>query len=94
MAQRHGYLSLSQWQLDVNNDGGDRHGIMVAPGSGSFWETWQMKLTQSGWQASNGAKFNLNSNSLRPAGCDFGRCRRVADVSSRAAFRRMRAGDG
>jgi hypothetical protein len=67
-----GTLSLSQWQLDVNNSGGDRHGIMVAPGSGSFWETWQMKLTQSGWQASNGAKFNLNSNSLRPAGWTSG----------------------
>jgi hypothetical protein len=61
-----GNLSLSQWQMDVNNNGGDRHGIMVAPGLGSFWETWQMKLTQSGWQASNGAKFNLNSNTLRP----------------------------
>jgi hypothetical protein len=61
-----GNLSLSQWQMDVNNNGGDRHGIMVAPGLGSFWETWQMKLTQTGWQASNGAKFNLNSNTLRP----------------------------
>jgi len=45
-----GSLSLWQWQMNVNNNGGDRHGIMVAPGSGSFWETWQMKLTQSGWQ--------------------------------------------
>src|SRR5215831_16841890 len=53
-----GNLTLSQWQVDVNNDGGDRHGIIVAPGAGSFWETWQMKLTQSGWQASNGAKFS------------------------------------
>ena len=67
-----GTLSLSQWQLDVNNSGGDRHGIMVAPGSGSFWETWQMKLTQSDWQASNGAKFDLNSNALRPAGWTSG----------------------
>jgi len=67
-----GTLSLSQWQMDVNNNGGDRHGIMVAPGSGSFWETWQMKLTQSGWQASNGAKFDLNSNGLRPAGWTSG----------------------
>src|SRR6266513_3418567 len=31
-----------------------------------------MKLTQSGWQASNGAKFNLNSNALRPAGWTSG----------------------
>jgi K319-like protein len=67
-----GSLTLSQWQMDVNNNGGDRHGIIVAPGTGSFWETWQMKLTQSGWRASNGAKFNLNSNVLRPAGWTSG----------------------
>jgi hypothetical protein len=67
-----GSLTLQQWQQDVNNNGGDRHGIMVAPGAGSVWETWQMKLTPSGWQASNGAKFNLNSNTLRPAGWTSG----------------------
>ena len=67
-----GNLSLQQWQMDANNSGGDRHGIMVAPGAGSIWETWQMKLTPSGWQASNGAKFNLNSNALRPAGWTSG----------------------
>jgi len=67
-----GSLTLQQWQQDVNNSGGDRHGIMVAPGAGSVWETWQMKLAQSGWQASNGAKFNLNSNALRPAGWTSG----------------------
>ena len=50
-----GGLTLQQWQMDVNNSGGDRHGIIVAPGSGSIWETWQMKLTPNGWQASNGA---------------------------------------
>ena len=67
-----GSLTLQQWQQDVSNAGGDRHGIMVAPGAGSAWETWQMKLTQTGWQASNGAKFNLNSNALRPAGSTSG----------------------
>jgi K319-like protein len=67
-----GSLTLQQWQQDVNNTGGDRHGIMVAPGVGSIWETWQMKLAQGGWQASNGAKFNLNSNTLRPAGWTSG----------------------
>ena len=67
-----GNLTLQQWQMDVNNSGGDRHGFMVAPGAGSVWETWQMKLTQTGWQASNGAKFNLNSNALRPAGWTSG----------------------
>lgn len=67
-----GNLTLQQWQMDVNNSGGDRHGIMVAPGAGSIWETWQMKLTQGGWQASNGAKFTLNSNALRNAGWTSG----------------------
>src|SRR5437868_2248731 len=67
-----GNLTLQQWQQDVNNSGGDRHAIIVAPGLGSIWETWLTKLTGSGWQASNGAKFNLNSNSLRPAGWTSG----------------------
>src|SRR5436305_11794957 len=68
-----GSLTLQQWQMDATNIGGDRHGIIVAPGAGSIWETWQMKLTtSSGWQASNGAKFDLNSNALRPAGWTSG----------------------
>ena len=62
-----GNLTLQQWQMDVNNDGGDRHSIIVAPGAGSIWETWLTKLNGSAWEASNGAKFNLNSNTLRPA---------------------------
>ncbi len=67
-----GGLTLQQWQMDATNTGGDRHGIIVAPGLGLIWETWQMKLTSSGWQASNGAKFDLNSNLLRPAGWTSG----------------------
>jgi hypothetical protein len=67
-----GGLTLQQWQQDANNTGGDRHAIMVAPGAGSIWETWLTKLTATGWQASNGAKFSLNSNALRPAGWTSG----------------------
>jgi hypothetical protein len=67
-----GSLTLQQWQMDVNNDGGDRHSIIVAPGVGSIWETWLTRLTQTGWEASNGAKFNLNSNALRPSGWTSG----------------------
>jgi hypothetical protein len=67
-----GTLTLQQWQQDVNNTGGDRHAIVVAPGAGAIWETWLTRLTQSGWQASNGAKFDLNSNTLRPAGWTSG----------------------
>jgi len=62
--------TLLQWQIAT--DDGDRHAIMVAPGAGFFWETWLTQLTNSGWQASNGAKFNLNTNGLRPNGWTSG----------------------
>ena len=67
-----GNLTLQQWQMDVNNEGGDRHSIIVAPSAGSIWETWLTKLNGTAWEASNGAKFNLNSNVLRPAGWTSG----------------------
>ncbi|MEO8352666.1 MAG: hypothetical protein ABI680_13090 [Chthoniobacteraceae bacterium] len=63
-----GGLSLSQWQTDVNDEGGDRHSIIVKPGGGFIWETWQTKRVGGAWEASNGAKFNLNSNAPRPDG--------------------------
>jgi hypothetical protein len=67
-----GSLTLQQWQMDVNNDGGDRHAIVAQPGNGFLWEMWQAKLVGTAWQASNGAKFDLNSNALRPAGWTSG----------------------
>ncbi len=67
-----GGLTLEQWQRDVNDTGGDRHAIVVAPGAGAIWETWLTKLTANGWEASNGAKFDLDSNALRPAGWTSG----------------------
>ncbi len=50
--------------------GGDRHSIIIQPGSGTLWETWQTRWTDSAipWQAANGAKFSLTNNALRPAG--------------------------
>jgi hypothetical protein len=65
-------LTLQQWQQDVNNTGGDRHSIVVQPGAGFTWETWQALLIGTNWQASNGAKFDLKSNALRPAGWTSG----------------------
>lgn len=67
-----GGLTLAQWQQDINGDGGDRHAIIVKPGAGFIWETWQAKLVGNAWEASNGAKFNLNTNGLRPAGWTSG----------------------
>jgi hypothetical protein len=59
-------LTLEQWQRDTNNLGGDRHAVIVQPGNGLIWEMWQAKLVGTNWEASNGAKFNLNTNGLRP----------------------------
>jgi hypothetical protein len=67
-----GTLTLSQWQQDINSDGGDRHSIIVMPGAGFIWETWLTRFNGTSWEASNGAKFNLNSSSLRPAGWTSG----------------------
>jgi hypothetical protein len=67
-----GNLTLLQWQQNVSGDGGDRHSITVMPGQGNIWETWLTELDVGGWQASNGAKFDLNSNALRPAGWTSG----------------------
>ena len=60
-------LTLQQWQQDINNDRGDRHAIVVQPGSGLIWETWLTRLVVTGWEASNGARFDLKSNVLRQA---------------------------
>src|SRR5439155_22269463 len=57
-----GSLTLQQWQRAATNIGGDRHGIIVAPRVGSSWETWQMKVTHSGGQASIRRKVELNQN--------------------------------
>jgi hypothetical protein len=73
-----GSLTLQQWQLDLNDDGGDRHAIVVQPGAGFVWEMWQVKLIDPNptagihWQAANGAKFDLKSNTLRPFGWTSG----------------------
>ena len=67
-----GALTLAQWQQDANNAGGDRHAIMVQPGAGLLWETWQARLVNGAWEASNGAKFDLKTNTLRPAGWTSG----------------------
>ena len=62
--------TLQQWQ--TNDDGSDRHSITVAPGGGFIWETWEMLLTPTNWIASNGAKFDLSTNGLRPDGWTSG----------------------
>jgi hypothetical protein len=60
--------TLAQWQADPLGVGGDRHAIVVMPAAGVCWEAWQTRRTSAGWEASNGARFDLRSNALRPAG--------------------------
>lgn len=64
--------SLSYWQMH-GAETTDAHAIIVQPNAGYVWETWLMQKNSDGsWQAANGAKFNLNSNTLRPAGWTSG----------------------
>jgi len=67
-----GGQTLLEWQQDVFDIGGDRHAIIVQPGAGFLREMWQARLVDSHWEASNGAKFDLNSNALRPDGWTSG----------------------
>ena len=65
-----GNQTLMQWQTNANGD--DRHSIIVQPGNGLIYETWMSVLTNAGWQAANGAIFDLNTNALRPDGLTSG----------------------
>jgi len=60
-----GTLTLDQWQRDINNDGGDRHSIIIQPNSDSVWETW---LTQKNeFPLACGQWSPLQSEQQRPA---------------------------
>lgn len=65
-----GSQTVFQWQ--TNNDGSDRHSIIVQPGTNWIYETWNAVRIGTNWQAANGAIFNLNSNGLRPDGLTSG----------------------
>jgi hypothetical protein len=70
-----GGMSLADHQRDINDEGGDRHSISVQPGTGKFWETWHTTRNPSrtpAWWASNGARFDLTTNTLRPDGWTSG----------------------
>ncbi|HQR08179.1 MAG TPA: hypothetical protein PLN21_15230 [Gemmatales bacterium] len=61
-------LTLLDVQRDVINENGDRHAIVVDPTRGKLYEFYQMKRTDRGWEAAQASIFDLNSNTLRPAG--------------------------
>ncbi len=47
---------------------GDRHALMIDTATCKLYETWNTRLTPTGWAAGSGAVFDLRSNALRPAG--------------------------
>jgi len=61
-------LSLDDIQRDTINAGGDRHAIILDPGTRTLYEFWQMKKTARGWQAAQASIFDLKTNRLRPDG--------------------------
>jgi hypothetical protein len=87
-----GSQTLLQWQ--TNNDGSDRHSIVVQPGAGLIYETWMALRTGTNWQAANGAMFNLNTNGLRPDGWTSGDAAGFPMFPGAGALRRMRAWHG
>jgi hypothetical protein len=48
------------------NAHGDRHVLVVGEKTCDLFETYQSYYVGPGWQAANGAKFDLSSNKLRP----------------------------
>ena len=48
--------------------GGDRHVIVVQQGTCQLFELYGARRTAAGWDASSGARFDLRTNALRPAG--------------------------
>ena len=48
--------------------GGDRHVLVVQSGTFRLYELFNARRSDSGWEASSGATFDLRSNALRPAG--------------------------
>lgn len=65
-----GSETLVQWQADNNGD--DRHSIIVQPGAGFIFETWKALRKGTNWQAANGAIFDLKSNTMREDGLTSG----------------------
>ena len=49
-------------------EAGDRHVLVVQRGTCRLYELYAAERSGGGWRASNGAVFDLRSNSLRPAG--------------------------
>lgn len=67
---------IENWPLDgrslaaaqTGKEDADRHVIVVDPINRKLYEFWQGRKTESGWECSCSAAFDLASNKLRPDG--------------------------
>jgi hypothetical protein len=66
VAYRGKKVTLDDVQHNKLKEDGDRHAIVVDPVNRMLYEFYQMRKTDSGWQASQSSVFDLKSNKLRP----------------------------
>lgn len=59
-------VSLDDVQRDKLKEDGDRHASVVDPVNRRLYEFYQLKKTNSGWQATQTSIFDLKSNKMRP----------------------------
>jgi hypothetical protein len=63
-----GYKGLSLDAVQRKKEEGDRHATIVDPVNRIVYEFYQMRKTDTGWQASQASIFDLKNNKLRPDG--------------------------
>jgi hypothetical protein len=63
-----GYKGQKLEDVQRKKEEGDRHALVVGPVNRMLYEFYQMRRTDSGWQASQSSVFDLKSNKLRPDG--------------------------
>jgi len=59
-------VTLEEVQRDKLREDGDRHALVVDPVRRMLYEFYQLKKTDSGWQAAQTSIFDLKSNKMRP----------------------------
>jgi hypothetical protein len=59
-------VTLEDVQRNILKEDGDRHALVLDPTNRMLYEFYQMRKTDSGWQASQASVFDLKSNRLRP----------------------------
>jgi hypothetical protein len=75
-----------------NSSDGDRHVLVAQAGTCKLFELYNAHRAGSGWNASNGAVFDLRSNKLRPAGWTSADAAGLPILAGLARYDEVRAG--